>query len=90
MRFFEAAGDVWGFGCLVVYMLTGELPFLDVSDADMILSMIKLLGVPSKDYLAEINFKNFKKFIFPKMYKKSMRKVLIIRFRLLNAMIWIY
>jgi len=54
-------------------MLKGELPFLKSSDADIVLEMIKIMGVPTKDYLDSINFKDWRKFIFPKMYKKSMR-----------------
>jgi len=73
MRYFQKGGDIWSFGCLVVYMLKGELPFLKSSDADIVLEMIKIMGVPTKDYLDSINFKDWRKFIFPKMYKKSMR-----------------
>ena len=66
---------MWAFGCIIVFMLKGSLPFLNVSDADIIIDMIRIMGVPSKDYLDSINFKDYKKFIFPKMNRKSMRKV---------------
>ena len=81
MRRFEKGGDLWGFGCLAVYMLKEELPFLTVSDADMLLEMIKLIGLPGKDFLDGIIFKDYRRFIFPKVYRKSMRKV----FPLLNT-----
>ena len=48
---------------------------MEISDADLILEIIKIIGVPEKEFLENINFKNYKKFIFPKMSKKSMRKV---------------
>ena len=69
---------MWAFGCIAVYMLKGSLPFMNVSDADMVLEMIKLLGVPSKSYLDGINFKDHRKYIFPKTDRKSMRKVFLL------------
>ena len=48
------------------------------SDADIVLEIIKIMGIPSKEYLDSMNFKNWRKFIFPKMYKKSMRQVIYI------------
>jgi serine/threonine protein kinase len=37
---------MWSFGCVVAYMLKGEMPFLDYSDADIILQIIKVIGKP--------------------------------------------
>ena len=77
---------MWAFGCLIVYMLKGELPFINISDADIMVDIIRYLGVPSKEYLESINFKEYKKFIFPKMNRKSMRKVTVLLCRHSSAM----
>lgn len=76
LRLFETGGDIWSFGCVVAYMLKGEMPFLKGSDAEMLLEIIKVLGVPSQQYLEKIGFKDKKRFVFPKMYRKTMRQVL--------------
>jgi p38 MAP kinase len=81
LRAFESAGDIWSFGCLAVYLLRGELPFICASDSDMVLEIIKLLGVPPKEFLERIKFKDSKQFIFPKIYRKSMRQVFPIPLR---------
>ena len=66
---------MWALACVIVYMLKGELPFLNVSDADIMLDIIGIIGVPSKEYLESIGFKDYKKFIFPNKNRKSMRRV---------------
>lgn len=51
------------------------MPFFKVSDAELMIEIIRILGSPSKQYLDSINFKDYKRFIFPKTYRKPIDQV---------------
>jgi len=51
MRPFDKGADIWALGCIIVFMLKGKWPFMENSDADIFLQIMKFVGKPSLEFL---------------------------------------
>lgn len=56
-------------------MLKMKMPFVEYSDASLIIEMSKCIGRITTEDRNAIGFKNFKKFIFPSLRRESMGRV---------------
>jgi serine/threonine protein kinase len=82
---YGSAGDVWEFGCLVVFMLRGRMPFEEYSDSGLVVEMSKCIGRPSREDRNAIGLAEPHKFIFPHFLRESIGKVPPPRRRASNA-----
>lgn len=46
--------DIWSAGCVIAEMFAGTPLFAGKNTADQLLKIVKVLGTPEKDYLAEL------------------------------------
>lgn len=82
---YTSSGDMWEFGCLAVYMLKREMPFLECCDASLIVEMSKCIGRVTAEDRKAIEFADQRKFIFPNMRRESMGRVRQLLFRASSA-----
>ena len=71
---YKFAIDIWSAGCVIAEMVLGRPIFLGESSSDQILQIIKVLGVPSKAQILEMN-SNYNDFKFPNIKSISWSRV---------------
>jgi serine/threonine protein kinase len=71
---------MWSTGCVIVEMINGTPPFMGDSQIDQLISIIKVLGTPSKGEVEEMNkaydMKEYNK--FPKIKTTPWKNVLFL------------
>jgi protein brassinosteroid insensitive 2 len=71
---YTASVDMWSVGCVAAELLLGEALFPGESAVDQLVEIIKVLGTPSREQVAEMN-PRFAEFRFPELKSKRFESV---------------